>query len=235
MIALALLTACASSGPSKKQLEAERIKRLSHTYAEKGAGYLAEGNIKVALHDLKKSIELDPNNAEAHGTLGILYERLGKLDEAERHYLRAAKLKPDDPRIINNYGRFLCTKGDYAAGIKLLQQAAADPLYDNPWVAMTNAGECALEAGDSAKGEAFLRQALKLNPNFAPALAAMVALSVRQGNYLSARAFLERYKAVAKPTAELLRLGHRIESQLGDEAAAKHYQEQLRRRFPNEP
>ncbi len=227
VLMLSMLAACAAGGPSKRTKDAERIQRLSQTYTKKGAIYLSEGKLKIALHDLHKAIDLDPENAEAYGTLGVLYERLGKLDEAERYYARARKLAPENPTILNNYGRHLCAQGKFQEGLKVLQRAAADPLYETRWIPLTNAGECALKAGDLAKAEAFLRQALTLNGNFPPALAAMAELSFRKGKYLSARAFIERYKAQARLTEAMLRLAVKVETALGDSQAARAYQEQL--------
>ncbi len=232
LVLLLALTACSSSGPSKRTQDAERIHRLSQTYAKKGAIYLSEGKFKIALHDLNKAVELNPKNAEAYGTLGVLYERLGKLAEAEKHYAKARKLAPENPIILNNYGRYLCGLGKFEEGLKILQRAAADPLYDSRWIALTNAGECAIKAGDLAKAEGFLRQALALNSNYPPALAALAQLSFQKGQYLSARAFIERYKAQAKLTEDLLRLAAKIETALGDSQAARTYQEQLQRISP---
>lgn len=219
-----LLSACAGGRfegtPSSRQ-------KLSQTYAEKGVAYLAEGNPEIAAQDLRKSLALDPNNAAAHGTIALLYEQLGMLDQAAEHYRRAAALKPDDPRIVNNYGRFLCYQGRHQEGLELLQQAAADKLYPKRWIPLTNAGECARQAGRLEEAERYLREALKLNPDNATALEAMVKLMLAKQEYLKARAFLQRYEAFAEPTAETLELGYQIESALGDPQAAEAYRKRL--------
>ncbi len=219
-----LLSACGGL-PFKDRPDARQ--RLSLTYAEKGAAYLAEGNLEVAAQDLRKSLALDPNNAAAHGTIALLYEHLGMLDLAAEHYRRAAALKPDDPRIVNNYGRFLCHQGRHQEGLKLLKRAASDKLYPKRWIPLTNAGECAREAGKLKEAERYLREALDLNPDNALALEAMARLMLAQQEYLKARAFLQRFEATALPTAEMLELGYQIESALGDLQAAKAYRKRL--------
>lgn len=213
-----LVSACATTGSRQK---------LSQIYAEKGAAYLAEGNTEVAASDLRKSLAIDPNNATAHGTIALLYEQLGMLDQAAEHYRRAAALKPNDPSIINNYGRFLCHQGRRQEGLRLLRQAAEDKLYPRRWIPLTNAGECAREAGRLEEAERYLREALKLNPENALALETMVKLMLAQQEYLKARAFLQRYEAVASPTTETLKLGYQIESALGDPQAAEAYRKRL--------
>ncbi|MBN2700385.1 MAG: type IV pilus biogenesis/stability protein PilW [Methylohalobius sp. ZOD2] len=222
----ALLVAACAGGPSSRDEDSHREK-LSQIYAEKGAAYLSEGEVKVAVMDLRKSLEFDPENASAHGTLAIVYERLDMLEEAEKHYRHAAELMPEDSAIVNNYGRFLCHQGRYAQGLELLAKAGSDKLYTERWKPLTNAGECALAAGRPEEAERYLREALDLNPNAAPTLKAMTKLQTLQGRYLSARGFLQRYEAVAQPTQETLRLGYRIESALGDRQAAQAYRERL--------
>ncbi len=218
------LSACA--GLRFKETPSAR-QRLSLTYAEKGAAYLAEGNPQVAAQDLRKSLALDPNNAAAHGTIALLYEHLGMLDLAAEHYRRAAVLKPDDPRIVNNYGRFLCHRGHHQEGLKLLKQAASDKLYLKRWIPLTNAGECALKAGNLKEAEQYLREALELNPGNALALEAMARLKLAQQEYLKARAFLQRFEALTEPTPAVLELGYQIESALGDLQAAEAYRQRL--------
>lgn len=228
VIVCLLLAACASSGPEPAEQKPIDKKNLSRIYTEKGAAYLEQGQPYIALKDLNKAIELDPGNAEAHGTLAVVYERLEVYDKARAQYRKAVSLDPDNPGLGNNFGRFLCARGEYEKGLNWLVRGANDKLYINRWIPMVNAGECALAAGDLEAAEKWLRQSLKLNPNSPHALAAMVRLKMQQKNYLSARAFLQRYEAlVDKPEAAMLRLGYEIETQLGDQQAAKSYQKRL--------
>lgn len=219
---------CSCAGGRVKETSPRH--KLAQTYAEKGAAYLAEGNLEIAGQDLKKSLQLDPNNASAHGTLALLYERLGMLELAKAHHAKAAKLKPDDPGIVGNYGRFLCHHGHAQEGLRFLKKAAADKLYPKRWIPLTNAGECALTSGRHEEAEQYLRQAIDFNPSNAIALETMVKLMLAKGEYLRARAFLQRLEAISKPTPETLELGLKIESALGDTEAAAGYRKRLEER-----
>jgi type IV pilus assembly protein PilF len=61
----------------------------------------------------------------------------------------------------------------------------------------------------------------------------MADVSYRQGSYLRARGFLQRYEAVGDLTEESLYLGFLIESKLGDDSAAGRYRINLIEQFPN--
>ena len=57
-------------------------------------------------------------------------------------------------------------------------------------------------------------------------------LAYQQGNYLQARAFLQRYSDVSAPTAQTLWLCFNIERRLEDAAAAEICAARLRSEFP---
>jgi len=225
-----LFAGCRSVPPASD--EAVDRERLARIYATKGGAYLARGNWKAALADLRKALKLDPDNAVAHATLALLYEELDMPERAAGHYEAALRLAPENPQILNNYGRFLCKQGRYDRGLEYLRRAGTDKLYDKRWTALVNAGECAQRAGRPQAAETWLRQALRLNPEAPQALAAMARLMAEQGKWLSARAFLQRYEAAAEPSREMLELGYRIETTLGDATAAQTYRDKLHRLFP---
>ena len=61
------------------------------------------GKISESLVAGQKSVQLDPQDAEAYYNLGIVMQELGRLDEAEAIYKKAITLKPDH-KTHNNLG-----------------------------------------------------------------------------------------------------------------------------------
>ena len=61
------------------------------------------GRIEESLVASKKSVQLNPKDAEAYYNLGIVMQDLGKLDEAGTVYKKAISLKPDH-KAHNNLG-----------------------------------------------------------------------------------------------------------------------------------
>ncbi len=222
------LAACSSSPPKDPN---ERS--ATELYMLKGVQYMKNGRLDVAQQDLKHAIELDDHNVEAHNALGVLYERLGQPQDAEEHFKRALSLDEDNLSVANNYGRMLCAQGKSEQAMKLFRRAFESRLYDTPWLALTNAGICAVNMGAKADGEAYLRKALDANPNFAPALLEMAKLSQANGAHLSARAFLQRFESAAEATPESLLLGVQTEQALGNFDDADQYLNKLQRLFPD--
>jgi type IV pilus assembly protein PilF len=180
-------------------------------------------------------VQQDPDLATAHSALGLVYERLGDEGGAEQHYRRAVELEPGDPDTINSLAVYLCLqKAQTTEALAYFDQALAIPLstkYANKAMLHTNAGVCAKRV-DLDRAENYFRQALSRDPRYSAALLQLADVSFQRDNYLQARAFLERYLAVAPALPAALWLGVRIERGLGDERAAQDYGRQLKADFP---
>lgn len=224
----ALVAGCASTStaPEVSDEEAARFN------VQLGVSYLQRGNLQDARDKLERAVEQDPSFASAHAALGLLYERVGELDRAGSHLRRAAQLAPDDAAMLNNYGGFLCRRGERAAGIEYFDRAARNAFYRTPEVALTNAGVCARGIPDLDAAENYLRRALEINRTYPDALLQMADLKLVAGEPFNARAFMQRYEAVATATAMSLDLGRRIELAAGDARAAAQYERRLRQEFP---
>lgn len=224
---LMLLVACASDNREDITPEAS-----AQIYTRLGMEYLRMGKLNVALEKLQTAIDLDAKNVEAQDAIAVLYEKIKLYPDAQRHFEIALKLRPESASTLNNYGRFLCDRGEYDEAVSYLQKAMALPLNDNKWYAHTNLGRCELLRGNQDAAETNFRQALQLQEKYAPALLEMQRISYRQGKYLSARAFLQRYLEVAEHTAGTLWTAIETEKALGNPEAARLYREMLMQKFP---
>lgn len=231
------LTGCgaSASAPVKKQdVKAERTE-AARIHTELGQKYLQQGKTETALEKLNKALQFDPGYVDAHTVIAVLYESINDLPKAEEHYRRAAQLKPKGGAENNNYGRFLCAQGRYDQAQEYFKKALADPFYDTPALAMSNAGSCLLHAGKRDEAEKMLRQALALSPNDATALYSLSAVLFDKGEFLNARAFLQRFEAVASAQPAALLLGRNIELRLGNAKGASEYSRRLLATFPQSP
>ena len=207
--------------------------RSAELHVDLGIRYLREGNLEFAFSRLTRALEMEPNNASAHNAMGLLHERLGDAEKAEGYYRKAVSLNPTDASAQTNLGGFLCRAKEYEEGQKFLLQAAKHPSNKSTEVVYTNLGLCALLADEPEKSETYLRRALEINPKVPGALIRMSELSYRQERYLSARAYLQRFLAVAKHSPSSLWLGVRVERELGDKNAAASYGMLLQSEFPD--
>jgi type IV pilus assembly protein PilF len=219
--------------PLPQESKAEQATDAARIHTELGQHYLATGDLQTALSKVQIALKFDPNYAPAHTVLAYIYARIGKLAEAEQHYRKAVALEPTKGAWNNNLGQFLCSRGNYAEGETYFRKAVADPFYATPSEALTNAGVCQLLAGSKTKAEADFRDAIARNPQNGEALFQLANLLYQGKDAFRARAFLQRFDALGKPTAASLKLGHDIESSMGNPEGARNYGKRLRSQFPD--
>ena len=229
LLAVAVILAACSSTPEVSEQER---RKAAETNTALGRQYLERGQAEIALEKLKRAVSYDKTYAPAHTMLGVLYEGIGRETQAEEEYRLAVRYDPEGGDVNNNLGAFLCATGRHAEAEPYFEAAVEDPFYDTPEIALSNAGSCALARGDLDKAESFLRQSLQYDDKLGAALLPLAEVSFRQGSYLRARAFLQRYEANGPVTEESLALGYRIEGRLGDEEAAERYRVELLQRYP---
>jgi len=89
------------------------------------ARQLASQEIREAIAQYRKAIELKPDYAEAYGDLGMALATIKKYDEAIVLYRKALGMNPDNAVTHGNLGAALASRGDLQAGIDELRKAVA--------------------------------------------------------------------------------------------------------------
>lgn len=190
------------------------------------------GKQDLAAQQARQALKADPSLADAHSLLAAIASARGDAAAAGKHHQQAVVLAPATGAYANNYGAWLCGNGRAAESLAWFEKAVADPNYGTRAAALANAGTCANRAGQPVQAEANWRQALALDPGELQSLAGMAALEFARGRYLEARAFAERWLAVAPSDAEGLQLASQIELKLGDTAASARYLHRLQALSP---
>src|ERR1700727_1720382 len=115
----------------------------------------------------RKAVELDPQSAEAHASLGLVLSHSWNWTQAEAEFKRALELDPQDANAHHWYGDYLSIRGRHDEAISEARRALElDPLnlMITPWVALryyqTRDYSRAIEQG---------RSSVELDSNFAAA------------------------------------------------------------------
>ena len=237
LLTLVLAAGCASSGgntaKARRSSEPSANESAAETNLKLGQAYMQQGQLEDALDKLQKAISLDPASAQAHTVLAVLLERIGRHEQAGRHYARSVELKPETGSLLNNYGAYLCRHGRYSEADALFLRELEDPFYRTPGAALANAGVCAAEAGEADKAERYFRRSLDFNPKDTTALLRLAQIHFDKNDFLRARAFMQRLESAGGNTPLALDLAARIEEGQGDGKAAARYRERLRTEFPD--
>jgi type IV pilus assembly protein PilF len=213
--------------------KAEQAKDAARVHTELAQHYMAQGDLQTALSKLQMALNFDPNYAPAHTVIAVLDERINKPADAELHYRKAVELEPAKGAPNNNLGVFLCKSGKEAEALKYFNKAVADPFYETPDVALTNAGVCQVKMGQLKGAETSFRDAIARNPKNAEALFQLANTLYLNKDMFRARAFIQRFDALGRPTASSLKLGYDIESRMGNPDGARNYRKRLIAQFPD--
>ena len=230
---LLLLAGCAgvtSGGALETDYEANEV---AQTNMRLGVAYMQDGNYEKALEKLLRARSADASYPMVHNMLGLLYQRLGESAKAEDSFEDGLDLAPNNPNLLNNYGQFQCRENRPDEAEEAFMKARKNPLNNNPARALTNAGTCAMRNDNLNRAESHYREALQLNPQQQLALIQMADIQYQNGEYLSARGYLQRYLEVADHTPRSLWLGIRIENELGDADKVSSYGLLLKSNFPD--
>ena len=97
-------------------------------YVNVARARIQEGNMAGAEEMLRRALTLDPELAKTHFFLGTALKSLGRYDEALTHLRAAASKYPRDRVVLNQLGRVLFLKREYAPAVEALNRVLAiDP------------------------------------------------------------------------------------------------------------
>jgi tetratricopeptide (TPR) repeat protein len=124
-----------------------------------------QGKPDEALDCCRRALELRPDYAEAHHSLGNVLRDQGKLEEAVACYRRALELNPDFAGAHNNLGNAFKDQGKLEEALACYRRAVQlKPDYAE---AHYNLGNALEEIGDLRSAEDCFRAALRHDAHFA--------------------------------------------------------------------
>lgn len=146
---------------------------LATKYSDWGWHQYQKGDLSSAEEDYQRALSLNPDNAEAHFRLGLLYEDLQNLDLARTEY-RLAMQGGNQP-AINNLARLYILSKNNAAAVSFITNARArfaqqnqsfDP--DTEYALLKNLGWARFNQKDYNEAKTQLDEAIKLLPKTTP-------------------------------------------------------------------
>lgn len=110
-----------STGNSEK--DSQQIARELERMYQQGRQYQEEAQFPEAITIYENILATNPNYAEAHNGLGVIYAIQGRYEPALQHLHRAVSLAPLATHLHNNLGYAYLLAGREAEAIKAFEQA----------------------------------------------------------------------------------------------------------------
>ena len=207
-----LPTPTAKADPVARAKTSEKTKESAELPAElaakaclKTAEKLEESGFdQEAIAHYERARELAPKGTDVSRRLAILYDRCGLDDQAVAEFEKALSRSPNDADLLNDFGYYYCSRGNFATAERFLQRAVqANAAHAHAWAnlatvyANTNRLDDAVKAyehvvapaaarcnvgillaghGETAKAKVYFRDAIKLDTNFEKAKSLLARL-----------------------------------------------------------
>ncbi len=158
ILAASLLAGCSSSQPDNDGPAVA----AGQTRLQLGLEYLNQGDLPAARQNLQNAVDAAPQDYRTQLGMALYNQRIGDNAAAEQRYQQALKLAPGNGTVLNNYGAFLCSLGQYVPAQQQFSAAALAPEYGQVADSLENAGYCFLKAGQNDEARKLLTRALKI-------------------------------------------------------------------------
>ncbi len=237
IVLCSLLSACVTEprDPDFAGADAINTDAAAKNRVSLGLTYLTNGNFSQAKANLDKALNFAPKSADAHFAMAYYYQQVDELALSEEYYLKALKLAPENPNIINSYGAFLCEQGRYEKAKSYFLKAVSSKSYVSTAETYENLAICAVDQGKTEEAIGFFESALNHQPTRGKSLFFLAQLQKEQGNYGEAKKTVWKYDRVSRVSPESLWLSYEIAQGLNDTEAALGYGELMKSMFPDHP
>ena len=92
-------------------------------YNNLGNALVERGRLEQAIDAYRRSIELDPTNADAYNNLGSLQKAQNRKPEAEAAYLKSLEIEPEHINALTNLGNLRSDQGRHNEAVTLYWKA----------------------------------------------------------------------------------------------------------------
>lgn len=164
------LSACVSQ-PIESRFDPEQAAKAR---VELGLSYLAQHNFEQAKLNLDKALAYAPNYYLSHSALAYFYQKQGQIEKAKSAYLTALQLDKNQGDVLNNYGAFLCSQGEFEQAYVQFQQALESDNYYQQADTYENLAICAFSAKNHKVYQENLQRLAALKPERATHLRQML-------------------------------------------------------------
>jgi len=145
--------------------------------------YLGGQSYLLAEQEIRKSLDIVPDDPRYFELLALIYQAQGRLKHAEEAYHAALRRKDVPPSTLVNYSSLLLLQNRYDEAIATAERALQHPSYDKPALAHTNIGLVYLKQGALERAAEHLRTALDYQPALPEAHHNLGLVQARSGQY----------------------------------------------------
>ncbi|MGR5131656.1 type IV pilus biogenesis/stability protein PilW [Vibrio alfacsensis] len=220
------IVGCVTVNENGPVVEADPV-TMAESRIALGLGYLNSGSMIRAHDNLQQALTHAPNYYRAQLSMAHYYEVVGEDSKAENIYKRSLRQHSKNGNVLNNYGAFLCKRGDFPQADQMFNRAIQQPYYYLIPASYENAGFCALKSNNPNKAKYYFSRAIDHDPHRPKSILQLAKLEIDSGNYTDARLRLMRFNQMYGVKRPSLQLMVELEREAGNKVLEQKYQKQL--------
>ena len=175
--------ASASAGPVIQHADVSGAAKTSY---DRGFAAFQAGDLAAAKQAFTDASHADPRSPAPLYSLGTVLEHMGDVSGAQVQYKAAIAVKPDDPTAIGAYAMSLANSGHLTEADSYLSNLAQKNPNSAPIT--TFLSEVKSMENDTGSAQQLAQDALRMNPDYKPAM-----IAIAHDHYRAHRLELSRY------------------------------------------
>lgn len=193
---LGLLGGCATSGGSSTNENdpnsKTNIQRRARAHYKMGGSHLQEGQVALAIRELRRAEEMAPDDKWIQLALADAYRLRARFADSEKHLLKALALEPEFQQAQLTLSAIYIQLERYGEAIQLTEALADDPTFPIPWAALTNQGWAYYKLGQLGPAAEALELAIEYHDGYWRPMLTLGIIEAERGNREQAIAHFER-------------------------------------------
>ena len=170
-------------------------------YQALGTTYILAGDFNLAISYFQKTLEINPNCADAYVNLGKIYE-LSSPDTANDYFSKALKIEPDNYKAVFSQANIALRAENYDLALELFEQA--EELNPSSPECAYQIGELYLSKDELDEAVYFFELALTRDKILIPAAMKLAHISKLRGNTNEA---IDRFRKLYEQSIAFLDAG----------------------------
>ncbi len=216
------------------------LDKAAEQYVELGLEYIKRDELHRARKHLLRALEINDEDAAAHGALGLIYHQEGEIKLAEKSFEKSIKYDSKFTRGRTYYGAFLFSQNRFEDALKQFKIASEDTAYPGRAQVFANLALCYIKLGNNAEALNAYERTLRLDRNNGRALSGATELLIQMGQFDKAQTYYNALVTMIRDqglrhSAQSLWQGIRIARHLGSTEQEKGLAEVLATEFPGSP
>jgi type IV pilus assembly protein PilF len=186
-----LMSACVTKSNSSLTDKADPEVAVER-YVQLGLEYIKRNELHRARKHLSRALEINPIDASANASMGLIYHQEGENEKAEGLFKKALDADPNYTPGRSYFGAYLFAQHRYQEALQQFETAAKDTRYEGRTQIFSNIALCQIQLGNNKGAIDAYQKSLQLDRVNGIALSGITELFILNGSFDKSQHYYNR-------------------------------------------